>query len=203
LIKPLHILAFDRNGEPTSDCIETRQEMIKLGRGLGAQLIGVDTAARFAMIEEINNSHMTMLAQSGEHIATEVDCAFLFTHHFSQSASLNGQAGMSEAFRGGTGFVSACRWALGMQKLHVEEAKKRGIESDIERDRIIQLFDSKLNYSEKDEERWAFRQPAKLVTGVDNPYQGMLFRDDQQARRYPVKEVAKPRKGKGGGGGMG
>lgn len=108
----------------------------------GIDYLSVDPFVSSHSVEENDNGAIDAVVKKWAFVAQAANCAISLTHHVNKAA----KAGeiTSDGARGASSLVAACRSALVLNRMTVDEGKKWGIE-DEERRRYFRVYDDKNN----------------------------------------------------------
>lgn len=116
--------------------------LVKELRAREIDYLSVDPFVSSHSVEENDNGAIDAVVKKWAYVAQAANCAISLTHHVNKQAK-PGEI-TSDAARGASSLVAACRSALVLNRMTVEEAKGFGIK-DEERRRYFRVYDDKNN----------------------------------------------------------
>lgn len=115
------------------------------GLSEGARLVVLDPLRQFHSGDENDSWTMTALVQTCQMVAEKNRCAFVFAHHTTKYATLNGLGDQAGASRGSAALTDAVRWQLNLAAVDDALAKQYGLDAS-ERRGHIKVELAKANY---------------------------------------------------------
>lgn len=122
----------------------------------GKRLMILDTLRRFHTRDENSSGEMSQVLGEMESGTASTGCAYIFLHHASKSAAMNGQGDAQQASRGSSVLVDNIRWQMYLAGASKDEAKKMGIDEAM-RGYFVRAGVSKQNYGPPMSDIWLRR----------------------------------------------
>lgn len=131
----------------------------------GKRLVILDTLRRFHLSDENNGAEMARLLAILESIAAETGASFLFLHHAGKGLAVNGGGDAQQASRGSSVLVDNVRGGqFNLVPMSETEAKLYDLDGD--RHDYVRLVQSKVNFDDKNADRWLQRCDGGILQPV-------------------------------------